>query len=152
GAGEKDQRKRDFTDYQGVAHAAAAESGVAATAGFERFTQIARERAECRRESEDQRGQYCRDDSGNEHADIQMDVSFIRKSKFGERCYESFQATPGKKAANPGTDQGEKYALDQELPHDRQLSGAEGCSNGKLLFPRSRFREQKVGDVRAGDK
>ena len=114
---------------------------MAATAGFERFTQITCERAERGRESEYQRGQNCGHDCRNEHANIQMDVRFVGESKFGERCYQGFQATPGKKAADCSTHQSEQYTLDQELSYDCEFSGAEGCSDSKFLFPRSRFRE-----------
>ena len=47
---------------------------------------------------------------------------------------------------------GEKHALGEELPHETLAPGAERDAHGELLSPRNRAREERAGEIRAGDE
>jgi hypothetical protein len=91
------------------------------------------------------------DDREQQHDRIENDVRSAGKT-LGVGGEHRPQAGKAQGDAENPANEGEEYALGQELPEESEASGAEGRTNRKLLLSRLGARQQQVGKVRAGNQ
>ena len=68
------------------------------------------------------------------------------------RAHEHIDAPERQHGARGAADQGEREALDEQLPDDAQTAGAEGGAHGDFPSPRCAAREEQIRNIRTGDQ
>ena len=154
-AGRDQERQRDRHFRHDDRAAEQLTSRGRASAFLERLRDFGRRGLQCGDQAEDARRQH-------RQCDREADQPKVRPERF-EAGHESKDvgrhADPKGTQAEPRESEGRRHrhereqrALGQQLADDAEAAGAEGEPDGDLPPPLRCAREQKVGDVRAGDQ
>ena len=153
GGDEQSERKGDFEDYDGIAHAAVAGAAASAFAGVTQLiVKIAASGLQGGSEAEYQRG-YGRDGKSEEKdRGVQADYGFRGNDIRGDNGDERAEAGPGEERAESRAACGEDQTFDQELADDSPAACAESSANGEFFFAGGGAGEQQAGYIAAGDE
>ena len=81
-----------------------------------------------------------------------MPISWRRGSPCGSMRDEELEPAVGEGEPEPGAEEADDEALEEELAGDAAAAGAEGGADRELLLPPLGAHEEEVRDVGAGDE
>ena len=148
GAGDEDDRERDFDGDERLPHTRRA----TASGALRRRRRDARARGDHRRKGPEQRAAYDRHNGGtHQRGRVDRDRfpgdEIRRAQRIDERLRE-----PRERHAAQRADDREQHALGQQLAHDAHPVGADRHTHGELAAARDAVRQQQTGDVGARDE
>jgi hypothetical protein len=149
-ADEEDGCERQFRGREAVAQSRTRRAARRTSGQPERRVQIGGGTPR-RREPEEQAGEQCHSERVDQHGRVDRHVG-NRQQVRRQRAIDHADGPDRARDARGAANRRQHDALDEELPQQPAAARADRRSDGDLLLPCCRAREQQIGDVRASDQ